>query len=319
MTQIQRSSARTGDRSRAKVVLIRQPVKSVRQGDQRDPVTLRIVLSLVGGLGAIACVWLVGYLGYRLGYGPAVRVPELVGDPGGGLATGTLMLAAFPRLILQAGLAEPMWLMIGFLMIALPAGVLTAAKPTEPGGPKLHPSMVTLAYCAAALAGAAAGLIIWWSASSFRLTMMGELPADPAEALTWAESTQTAAGLDLLAVIAAVLWMVLCFRLPIVLWSRVLAAAATIFALAVVTISMASSGAAAAQLNLDRSICLVGYDEMDRCLMLGSTRDHLVLLLVSDGQTVVELRDTAMSMEVLAEQRSIIEFLDEAADGQPSP
>ena len=42
-----------------------------------------------------------GYLGFRLGFAPMVRMPELLAEPGEGLATGTMMLISVPSVILR--------------------------------------------------------------------------------------------------------------------------------------------------------------------------------------------------------------------------
>ena len=75
-----------------KLLLVRQPVKSVRKGDLGDRMPVRLSIGLIVAVGIVGAVWLIGHLGYRLGFAPIVRVPELLGEPGGGLATGTMVV-----------------------------------------------------------------------------------------------------------------------------------------------------------------------------------------------------------------------------------
>ncbi len=86
-------STRPSGSSRTRVLLVRQPVKSVRRSDEPDRSSFRLAIGVIVAVGVVAVVWLMGYVGYRLGFAPLVRVPELLGEPGGGLATGTLMVA----------------------------------------------------------------------------------------------------------------------------------------------------------------------------------------------------------------------------------
>ena len=75
-------------------------------------------------LGIVGAVWMIGHLGFRLGFAPLMRVPDLAANNGDALATGTMMLISIPRVMFHAGLAMPFWLMIGFVMIAFPAACL---------------------------------------------------------------------------------------------------------------------------------------------------------------------------------------------------
>src|SRR5688500_9156649 len=98
--------------AKTKILLVRQPVKSVRKSDEPDRAMLRLALGVIIALGTLAAIWLLGYLGFRLGFADLVRVRELQLDVGGGLANGTLMLISMPQVILQAGIEKPEWLMV---------------------------------------------------------------------------------------------------------------------------------------------------------------------------------------------------------------
>ena len=92
-----------------------------------------------------------GFLGYRLGFAPAVHLPELVGEPGSGLATGARIVISLPRAVFQAGLERPMWMMLGFVMISFPAAGLGAARPQTPGGPRQKSSVQVIAASGAVM------------------------------------------------------------------------------------------------------------------------------------------------------------------------
>ena len=76
-------------KARTKVLLVRQPVKSVRKSDEPDRAMYNLILGAIVALGIVGAVWLMGYLGFRMGFAPLVRVPELSIDGGGGILTGT--------------------------------------------------------------------------------------------------------------------------------------------------------------------------------------------------------------------------------------
>jgi len=243
--------------SRSKLLILRQPVKSVRPEDHPDRTPLRLAIGVIVALGTVSIVWAVGFLGYRLGYAPLIRVPELLGEPGAGLATGTTVIISVPRLIFRAGLAQPIWLMIGFVMISIPAGGLAAAKPKTPGGPRVNPGVAAIAASGAVLAMISGAALIWWTSSPLRGDLLRVLPLDPAQVRTWHHDLQIVAGLDVLAVISAALWVVLVLRLPVQLWLRAVAGSAAFFTLVVVTVAMSISSTAATQAGATRSLCRI--------------------------------------------------------------
>ena len=123
------------------------------------------------------------------------------------------------------------------------------------------------------------------------------------------------AGLDVLAVIAAAVWVVLVLRLAIPVWLRVMAATASFFALGVVMVAMAMSNAAAAQIEAPRSLVFLGDGSLGAALLLGFTPHHAATLRVDAGAAVVELHDRSMVMTVIGRQ-SIVGRLEEAAERQ---
>ncbi|MCI0362697.1 MAG: hypothetical protein L0Y44_14170 [Phycisphaerales bacterium] len=304
--------------AKTKVLLVRQPVKSVRKSDEPDRTMIRIVVGVITALGTIATVWLIGHLGYRLGFAPMMRVPELSAPGGQALANGTFMLISMPRVILQAGIDQPMWLMLGFALIAIPAATLGAIGPTAPGGPRPKPAAVFLAMTGAVAAGLNAIALLWWTVSPFRSSLLRQLPFDPSDAAAWLDNLQTVSGLDVLGVIAAALWVVVAMRLPIPLWLRGVSASACLFSLIVAAVAMSMSNAAVAQIIAPRSVCILdepataaGSQQATR-LVIGFTPRALATLHVTNNRTVIELRDRPAVLEVIAAQ-SIVDYLNERA------
>ena len=301
---------------KTKLLVVRQPVKSVREREQPERVPLRLAIGVIVAVGVIAAVWLTGCLGTRLGFAPLVRVPDLIGDPGRELATGTMMLTSIPRVIFAAGLAEPMWLMLGFAMIAIPAAGLAAARPLTPGGPRPKESFVLMASLGAAAAMLSAALLIWWAGSPLRSAYMQAIPDRAGDAAAWHAALQTVAGLDVLAVITAALWVVLAMRLPVPLWLRAITASATLFALAVVVVAMSMSNAAAVQVGAGRSLCVLDDGGPTRRIILGSTPHHMATLVVYDEHTLIELRNHPDAITVTG-RSSIISYLNDRVEPEP--
>lgn len=310
MSNLARPIVRPGA-SRTKVLLVRQPVKSVRKRDEPDRTTVHLTIGVIVAVGILVGVWLMGHLGFRLGFAPAVRLPELLGEPGEGLATGTLMLISVPRVIILAGVAEPAWLMVGFALIAIPAAGISAAKVPAPGGPRLSPAAVTFSYVGAIAAGVNTLAMLWWTASDLRNDKVGELPLVLGSADQWLENLQTVAAFDVLLVIAAALWAVLVLRLAIPRWLKAITASATFFTLVVLAVAMSISNAAVAQIEADRSIVFVDDGSLDEQLLLGFTRGHAALLQITRNDTVetrlIE-RDTRLTVYG---RQSIIDMLRE--------
>jgi len=302
---------------KSKVLLVRQPVRSVRRAAMPDRTPMRLAIGVIVAIGIVGTVWLMGHLGYHLGFAPLVCVPDLLGQVGIGLSTGALIIISAPRMIFVAGLEQPAWLMVAFIMIALPAAGLGAAKPTAPGGPRPSSSIAAIAASGAIAAVFSSFLLLWWTVSPERQSLVSSLPALPADILVWHRDLQIAAGLDILAVVAASLWVVLVMRLPVPLWLRAIATSAAMFTLVVVTVAMSITNAAAAQVGTPRALCVVSPATQTSGIILGSTPQHLAIIVVEDGTTRVELRSTPEVIDVTG-RRTIVDFVREFAP-QPRP
>lgn len=295
---------------RTRVLLVRQPVRPARVAGQHEALWVRLALGTLTAVAVLAAVWLAGHLGFRMGFAPAVRLShELDHEPTGGLVTGVMIILAAPRVVLAAGILEPGWLMLGFAAIAVPAAGLSGARPRTPGTAPARPALGALAVIGAAGALLNAGLLIWWSASPLRHSMLAALPAARADAAAWADRLDLAAGMDLLAVVAGGLWTVLALRLPVPLWLKVLAGSAAIFGAAVAALGMAMSNGAAAHVRAPREVCHhVEGSVLQRRLLLGSSAGRLATLHVESGTSIVELTEGPPRLAVTG-MEGVVEYL----------
>jgi hypothetical protein len=290
--------------SRTRVLLVRPagPIRSVRRADEPQRPGLRLAIWVISTVGTVFAVWLIGYLGFRLGFAPLIDVPQLEIDLGGGLVTGALMLVSMPVLIIRAGMAQPLWLMIAFLAIAIPAGGLGAARAHTPGGPRPSTAAIVFAHAGAVAAGLDALALLWWTASPIRAGAMEQFRIDPRSAVAWLDELATVAGLDVLAVVVAALWVVLVLRLVIPLWLRALAGTASIFVLVVVTVAMAMSNGALSELSRARSQVFLEDGPVGARLVLGATPGHLAILRLNQGVAVIELEAAPGRLTVVGRQ-----------------
>ncbi len=317
-TSITRASSRPSP-PKTKVLLVRQPVKSVRPATGYERAPLRLAIGVVATVGALAAIWLIGHLGYQLGFATLMEVPQLGDDPAGGLSTGTLMLLATPFLVLQAGLDRPEWLMLAFGLIAIPGAALGAARPRTPGSPRLPTVIQTIAALGAAVAGLNSVALVWWNACPFRHAMLQPLPLQPSRIEAWGHGLQIVAGLDVLAFIIAVLWVILVMRLPIPTWLRVLGGTITLFAAAITLVGMSISTATATLIRVDRSVCLHEQDAtLFGQLLLGSTPHRHALLRVEGDIALIELSSEPDRLTIIGSQ-SVLDYLAErAAENEPN-
>ncbi|MFK7960542.1 MAG: hypothetical protein AB8G96_08445 [Phycisphaerales bacterium] len=279
-----------------------------------DRLPVRLAIGLTVAVGVIAVCWLLGAIGHRLGFAMAMRVPEL--DTGGtrALATGVMMFVSLPQIIFEAGLRQPFWLLAGFLLISVPASSLAAAAPRKPGAPPPNPVYAAMANIGASAAMLNAIGMLWWTGSSVRTGFMRPMPMDPAAASTWPNDVATAAGLDVLAVVAASLWVVLVMRLPIATWLRALAASACYFALVVVVIAMSISAATASQVSAQRAVVVASDAPAGTVpvLLIGRAGDREAILVSTPRGLEVSLREPPPGLRVVG-RASIADVARDAA------
>lgn len=307
-----RPIARAAPAGKTKILLVRQPVKSVRRSDEPDRAMYHLSIGVIVALGSIAAVWVMGFLGYRLGFAPMMRVPELMVQPADALVCGALTLISIPQAILQAGITEPMALMLGFVLISIPAASLGAIKPRSPGGPRPKPAVVGMSYAGAIAASLNALGVMWWMVSPFRHSHLGDLPIDPSLADAWLGNLQTIAGLDVLAVASSAVWVVVIMRLAIPMWLRGLSGAMGFFALVVIAVAMSMSNVSVAQMTAGRSVIQSAGGAASVDLVLGFTPQYFATLRVEDKTSFVDLRDRPTDFTVVGKQ-SVVDFLSSQA------
>lgn len=297
---------------KTKVLLLRQPIKSVRRDDELSHRGFRLSLGVVVGGGIVACVWLMGHLGFRLGFAPAIGVPDLLGDPGGGLATGAMIVLGYPARILEAGVAEPMWLMLAFALMLIPAGGLAGAKPQIKGGPRPSQLFVVMSWTGAVSAALLAAAYIAYFVSPFRLAWTTPLPAQLRGVDQWLSGWTMAAALDGLALIGAALWVVLVFRVTVPAWMKAIAASACLFAAAAGLVAAGISGATVAHLHLPRPVVTVPDISPQPALLIGQTRTHSIIMQPDSPDAAATMRMTAFdypSIVQISDRKSIATLL----------
>ena len=302
--------------ARTRILLVRPAggIKSVRKSDEPDRAAFTLALGVIIAVGIVACVWLMGYIGFRMGFAPLIDVPQLMVDPGAGLRTGTMMLSSIPRGTTRACVAQPHWLMVGFLLIAIPAAGLSAAKPRTPGGPRPTSAALVFSYTGAIAAAVNTLVVVWWIVSPIRESRIDRFRVDPRDTAQWMADLTSVAGMDVLAVIASATWVVLVMRLAIPLWLRALAATASFFTLIVITVAMSMSNASVAELQKARSEVFFDDGSVTTRLVLGSTPGRLATMRIAAPADVaiVELHEHVGSMTVIG-RRSIIGLLEQQA------
>lgn len=309
MPQLARRSMESGG-PRTRVLLVRQPMRSVRGSDHADPLPVRLAIAVIAAVGGIIVLWLIGLLGYELGFKPLIdSAPMRIGFTDA-LVAGVLMLMQAPLSIFQVALHEPLWFMIGFLLISIPAGGLGAARQRTPGGPRPHPLAIFFAYLGAIAAALFTVGALLWLLSPLRDSFIARLPTEATMAGAWADDLRFVAGLDLLMVCAAVLWVVLVARLPIPRWLRAITATATISAAIMMIVATAMTTGPVAHIEMSRAV-LISDDDPTPRLILGEGEHHTVLLERDQAGTLqIRLAPPATTSHIRT-QSSLVAFLED--------
>jgi len=272
------SSSSSSPAPRTRVLVVGHGSRSVRPSDVGPPRASRLALVCAITAGSVMLVWIFGLLGFQLGFAPATRVPGLLMEPSGALASGAIMIVTIPHCILDAGLAAPLPLMGILLLLALPAGAIVAARPSTPGGPRLKPAAMTLASTGAALAMVSAIAAIAWTGVADRTSRLASIPEQSHEVEAWFHGVRAAAGFDLAVTCGLILFIILLFRLPVALWMRALGLSVTGFGLAVtMTATCASLGTAA---HMGAAHAIVQLNSGEQAMILGHTRQQTAVLVI---------------------------------------
>lgn len=303
--------ARQFDRSTTRVLLVRRPVKSVRPREPWEQLPVRLAIGTLGVAGGLLLVWLVGYAGRHLGFLALLGVPELGASAPADFAAGLRVLLALPRRVVQAGIADPLWLMLAFAMIALPAGAHAAIRPRTPGGPRPTGAYVAFAFLGASLTIAAAGLILAWTVAPTRLERIAPLPSRLDLIEDWLTALHVAAGVDAIVCLAAAVWLVLAFRLPVPAWMKSITIASIALAALLALLAAAATNGAAALLDAPRARGTI-QTAPGSFLLLGSTPHHTLTLAAEGERPVLAMFDLPIRFEIRG-RASIAAFLLEAA------
>jgi hypothetical protein len=294
-----------GDGARTRIFLVRQPARSVRPEDAPNPLPVRLAIGVIVGVGTIILSWLIGVIGIRLGFAPLIHLPGIDVSLTEGLATTVLIVMAVPATIIRTGIEHPLLMMLCYALIALPGGCLAGVRSSTPGGPKPHPLSTVFAYTVAVTSAVQACLLVWWVVSPFRSGLIAPLPFQATEVAAWLTSMRVVAGLDVLAVTIAALWVVLIMRVAIPLWLRSLCVPAAFVALAFVTVSMSITAATVAQAQTPRT--MIEDSGGSAQLMIGAFAAQYAVMSRSGDEIVIELQSSPPSSRVVGRQ-SIVEF-----------
>ncbi len=295
--------------SGSRVLLLRQPARSVGAGHDATPLSVQLAIGVIVALGVVGTMWLIGFLGFHMGFVPLLGISELSTPPGGGLAAATALLTSIPRTILRMGIGDPLLLMLGFVAIAIPAGGLAAVRPASPGGPKPHVLTVVFSYSTAVGACVFASIVLWWLASPLRSDLIGPFPMHAMAATDWLAELRRAAALDVLLVTAMALWTVLIMKLTIQRWLRGLAAGFVYPVLLLATTAMAMSNGAVSQATIGRTVAMAFEGATaDRVLVLGESHGQLATLRVSGDEVALELVEHPARLRVV-DYQGLAEFI----------
>ncbi|MBL9120425.1 MAG: hypothetical protein JNL80_10985 [Phycisphaerae bacterium] len=201
-----------------RVVVVREgdrASKHVRENELPSHFGARTGFWSAIGAGTIVFLWITGHLGESLGFARSLGIDDLLTSADQGLAAGVRMVLAVPLRIFEMTMVDPFRLIAACALIAIPASGLAVSAPRVPGGPA--PSKLAQGFSIMGLitAGIVFAILITWIAWPGRRETLVLAPFDRAQFGPWLASVQAVAGFDALALVSAVLWLVLLFRLPL--------------------------------------------------------------------------------------------------------
>lgn len=294
-----------------RVLLVRQPIRSVRSAHDDSPLPIQLAIGVIVSVGVIMALWLMGHVGFYLGFAPLIGVPGLEQNAGGAIIAAIAALLSMPMTILRAGMNEPLWLMLGFVVVAIPAACLGAVRPSAPGGPKPHILTVTFAYSGAIMGSIFSLLVLWWLASPMRFAWLQPMPSIPIAMAQWLAGLRLAAALDLFCLIAMSLWVVLVMRLAVPGWLRGLSAGLCFTILAFTFAAVAVSGVSVNQVTSTRTVAvMLEGATSEQVLLLGEAHDRLVSLRAGPHHVAIDLIEPPGRLRVV-NRRSIADYVND--------
>ena len=289
-------------------------------------------------LGVVALP-LAGLVGFHHGFARAVGLPELIHEPGAGVVEGVRMLLDAPQRVFDAGLIDTGALTVAMALAIAGAAALTLALAAAAFSGRYESGLdeeeteyeaegdVELAIGPLAAAtyalGAVAAIVVsvlqigWLFARGQGFLSLG-MPWEPAAFETWLERGRVAAGLDVLALLAALIWLVFAFRLRTALWLKTLAVVSAVAAVLILLGAAAMSQGVVAQVDRPRAVVASRATDVEsaggvmgdaatseRRLLLGRAATHVVLV-TRDG--TMRLVPAGAPFDVVARE-SLAEFV----------
>lgn len=302
---------RASSKESMRVIMVRQPIRSVGAGSEGSRLPVQLAIGVIVSVGVLVVVWLIGFVGFHLGFAPLMRVPGLEQSAGGGLVAGIRGMMSFPASMMRVGIDHPLWLMLGFAAIAIPAAGHGAVRAAAPGGPRPHVLTLVFSYAGVIAAGVFSIAALWWVFSGMRGGLVQLVPLEVTAMQRWVNELRLAAVLDVFVLAAMSLWVVLVMRLSVPRWLRALAASVSFTVLAIVFAAASMSNVTVGQVTAGRSV--IRLDEGGHAILLGEVGQAAAWLRVGDSDVLgVELVELPQRMQ-LVDQQSIARFAGDAA------
>jgi hypothetical protein len=278
-----------------RVVIVREGgPRSVRHADEPSRFGARVGFWSAIGLGAITFLWCSGHLG-EVAFARAIGLPELVPSDDRGFASGVRMVLAVPMRIYEMTLAQPMALAAAFVLIAVPAGGLAVAAPKIPGAPPPSKLAATFAHLGLVASAAVFAILIAWFAWPSRSDALATAPLN-AGFRAWLDGATIVAGLDALGFAAAVLWLVLLFRMPLAKPIIGGVAVAGFIAAFAGWASFAGSNGVAAGMRSERAVVSAADDPGTERLLLGTVGGGRATLALGEPVSLIVSDDVRLSV-----------------------
>ena len=220
---------------------LRIEAQSVEDDPGRDGVRIALVAFVV--VMSIAGILMVGIIGHRAGFAPAIGVPGIVQSLDTAFVDGLKIPIALFTSIYAAGVRQPMLFAGAMVLLIPPIAALVLARPRQRGVVPNDATKIASAIAASLILIANIVVTIRTinAAELIRETIRDKNPAEMSE---WLERLESGASVDAMMLAFSVLICVLVFRLPIDRWVRAIvgtcAIATCVFTLAA---SAATGGA----------------------------------------------------------------------------
>lgn len=249
----------------------------------------------------LVAVPLAGLIGFRQGFAESIGVPDLQRELGASLSDGVQLILAAPLRVFEAGLDDTLALMLAMLLVVTGAGALTLVVM---GGRRSAESDSETDEAVSGQGVAALGLVVCaavsiaqivWVIARSHAALGHVMPWTAGEFGPWHSTVRITAGVDLIALAASVVWMLVAARLRSMLWLRSMTMVLAGFAIAALFTATAMTNGVASQIDQQRSLFLRGdvADATTPDLILGHTSTHLVVVrnggelqLISPNMTI---------------------------------